>query len=284
VLDEGQLRFPNIEGILGDTGSDSSPDLFDDSKLPKDCEHWDLLRHWGIETSPDPDLLFFKVRYPTGWYRVRSGSPNYAYIFDDQDRLRIIAHYFNDNLGRHAWMQINFKRYCVQDVSIGNEYWFTIYDQTSPSLQHVDIYESNKGKPAYLKTDPTKLGFIINDIFYWDAKRVPAKSSWFSIDPDWSTVFTKKDDPNNAQEIEINKIQSNYPRTDVFHWKSAIEDLMMPEVAEIRDTLESTSGFGFNIPRKKKKSIFTTMGFDLLFFAIVSLFFCLFVLRLLLFL
>ena len=129
---------------------------------------WEILESWGVEKGEPLDKLFCLVKLPTGWSKVAGIEPRSSTLRDDRDLVRATIFYKAAFYDPKADLHVFRKRFrSARDYASDAAFAHVVKDDALNRI--VQRFET--GSYAYLKSDPSIVGFIFYGAFHYNADR-----------------------------------------------------------------------------------------------------------------
>ena len=129
---------------------------------------WEILESWGIEKGEPLDALFCSAKLPTGWSKVGGEAPRVSTIRDKRGLVRATVFYKAASYDRKAKLHVLRNRFRAgRDHDSEEAFAYVVKDDALNRI--VQRFET--GSYAYLKSDPSSIGFIFYGVFHYKADR-----------------------------------------------------------------------------------------------------------------
>ena len=129
---------------------------------------WELLESWGIEKGEQLDALFCYAKLPTGWSKVGAEEPRISTIRDKRGLVRATVFYKAASYDRKANLHVLRNRFRAgRDNNSEEAFAYVVRDDALNRI--VQRFET--GSYAYLKSEPSCIGFIFYGVFHYKADR-----------------------------------------------------------------------------------------------------------------
>lgn len=129
---------------------------------------WEILESWGVEKGEAIDDLFCSAKLPTGWSKVGGKEARSSAIQDDRGLVRATIFYKAAAYDKVASLHIFRKRFrSARDYASDEAFAYVVKDD---GLNRI-VQRFETGSYAYLKSEPSSIGFIFYGVFHYKADR-----------------------------------------------------------------------------------------------------------------
>lgn len=129
---------------------------------------WEILESWGVEKGEAIDDLFYSAKLPTGWSKVAGKVPRGSTLCDDRGLVRATIFYKAAFYDPKADLYVFRNRFrSARDYASDEAFAYVVKDEALNRI--VQRFET--GSYAYLKSEPSSIGFIFYGVFHYKADR-----------------------------------------------------------------------------------------------------------------
>ena len=160
------------------------------TQIPKDGD-WDLLKSWGVVILGDADELFYNAQLPEGWALRSTEHDLHTDLIDRFGRKRAGLFYKAAHYDRRAEVFVIRNRFIVGPNWSADNYSRNVTQFAIKDLARDTVIEM--GSPvryAVLKNDPSIVGAVKDDVFYFDPTGGNLSKFRNQVPADQSTVLT----------------------------------------------------------------------------------------------
>jgi hypothetical protein len=202
------------------------------------------LKQLGFKTQKGSRRGFSNVEFPQGWSLLFDGTSSSLSLFDDKERKRANIHEHDSGNGLFS-IDLLKLRYMLRGNLNQDGFYYHIFDSSS---NDAIVYEDTITL-ARLRSDPSLLGVVFEDNFYWDTQYILKKISFH--EKRGTIIFTKYGKSNLGEAISVEEYftYSSFDQDDLL---VAINDLISKKL----DDMEKVSGFKFDVQHDKSFNSF----------------------------
>lgn len=129
---------------------------------------WKILESWGVKKGEPLNELFCAAKLPIGWSKVGGKDPRGSTLCDDRGLVRATIFYKAAYYEKTANLCILQKRFrSGRDYGSDEAFAYVVKDD---GLNRI-VQRFETGSYAYLKSDPSIVGFIFYGVFRYNADK-----------------------------------------------------------------------------------------------------------------
>lgn len=178
--------------------------LVNSTQLPIAGE-WQILESWGIKRTGSSEGLFCDATLPLGWIKRATENTFWSELIDEKGRKRASIFYKAAYYDRDATVTPIVDRFIATQENYPHKGYLS-YNAIDLARNRNVIYTGSVGYFAFKTDDPTILGFVVDDVFYYNAIRESYGNEFFADSEPAQELTALVDDEIYKKYHHINPI------------------------------------------------------------------------------